>query len=164
MAYGTTPLSKEKDQRQMIGVTLVLLAVSVASLLFKDYLLAAAAALLLVLSLSHLKPALDVLQKYSFSTGIFFLMVFILLPIATQKIKLGQSFQTYLNWPFIIAVLAGIFISYLGGVGVKAMPQFPNVLLGVIIGTLIATLFLKGLPAGLIIAAGVVGILMKYLN
>lgn len=164
MAYGTIPRFKEKDQGQMMGVAIILLAVAVASLLFKDYLLAAAAALLLILSLTHLTPVLNVLQKYSFSTGIFFLMVFILLPIATKKIKLGQTFQAYLNWPFFIAIVAGIIISYLGGVGVKATPQFPQVLLGVIIGTLIATLFLKGLPAGIIIAAGVVGILMKYLN
>jgi len=164
MASGTTPRFKEREQRQMMGVALILLAVAIASLLFKDYLLAAAAALLLILSLAQVTPVLDVLQKYSFSIGIFFLMVFILLPIATQKIKLDPSFQSYLNWPFLLAVIAGILISYLGGVGVKTMPQFPQVLFGVVVGTLIATLFLQGLPAGLIIAAGIVGILIKLIN
>lgn len=164
MASGTTPRFKEREQRQMMGVALILLAVAIASLLFKDYLLAAAAALLLILSLAQVTPVLDVLQKCSFSIGIFFLMVFILLPIATQKIKLDPSFQSYLNWPFLLAVIAGILISYLGGVGVKTMPQFPQVLFGVVVGTLIATLFLQGLPAGLIIAAGIVGILIKLIN
>lgn len=85
MASGTTPRFKEREQRQMMGVALILLAVAIASLLFKDYLLAAAAALLLILSLAQVTPVLDVLQKCSFSIGIFFLMVFILLPIATDR-------------------------------------------------------------------------------
>lgn len=163
MAHGTIPLFKEKGKKQMIGVAIVLLVVAVASLFFKDYLLAGAAVLLLILSLVDWKPALDLLQKYTFPTGIFFLMIFILLPVATKKVKLDQSLSFYLDWKVIVAIVAGILISYLGGVGVKAMPQYPQVLLGVIIGTLIATLFMNGLPAGLIIAAGVVGILIKFL-
>lgn len=147
----------------MLGIAIVLVLVAVAGVLFKDYLLAAAAGLLLVVSFIDWKPALDVLQKYTFPIGIFFLMIFILLPIATGKVKLDQSFAFYLNWKVLVAILAGFVISYLGGVGVKAMPQYPQVLLGVIVGTLLATLFLQGLPAGLIIAAGVVGILIKFL-
>ncbi|RWS45082.1 DUF441 family protein [Bacillus mycoides] len=42
--------------------------------------------------------------------------------------------------------------------GLGVLPMNPTILLGVLIGTLMAVLFTKGLPAGLIIAAGIIAI------
>ena len=58
-------------------------------------------------------------------------------------------------------MIAGLAISYLGGAGMHVLSARPAVLFGVIIGTLIAVLLVGGLPAGMMIAAGVVAMLSR---
>jgi uncharacterized membrane protein (DUF441 family) len=138
-----------------------LVVISVLSLITKDRLLMSAAILLAVLMAADVKPALDTLQKTAFQIGIFFLMVFILLPIATQKISLANIGGRLVSLEGLCAVAAGIAISFIGGKGIGVLSSQPTIMLGVITGTLIAVLFLEGLPAGLIIAAGLFGIAQK---
>jgi uncharacterized membrane protein (DUF441 family) len=138
-----------------------LVAVAVLSLITKDRLLMAAAVLLAVLAAADLKPVLEALQKSAFQIGIFFLMVFILLPVATQKVSLTNIGGRLLSLEGLLAVAAGIAISFIGGKGIGVLSSQPTIMLGVITGTLIAVLFMEGLPAGLIIAAGLFGIAQK---
>jgi len=134
-----------------------LLAVALLSLVFRDYLLAAAAALLCALTLVLPDGALTAASKPAFSTGIFFLMIFILLPIATERVKLGEVAAQLKSPLFFLSIAAAAAISYLGGRGVAFLQQ-PSILFAVVLGTLIGVLFFRGLPAGLIIAAGLVSL------
>ncbi len=148
----------------MIQAVSVLFAVALLSFLFKDRVLMASAIVLLVIAATDFKPLFGLLQKGAFQIGIFFLMIFILLPIATGKISFIDSGRRLLGVEGALAVLAGIGISYIGGKGVGVLSGHPTVLAGVVLGTLIAVLFLDGLPAGLIIAAGLVGLAGKYVG
>lgn len=148
----------------MTQATITLLAVALLSFVFKDLTLTAAATILAILTAVDAKPVLGVLQKHSFQIGIFFLMIFILLPVAMQKVKLLEIGKELFSIAGILAVASGVLISYLGGKGAGVLPGEPVILSGVILGTLVAVLFFKGLPAGLIIAAGLAGIACKYLN
>ncbi|MDM5436316.1 DUF441 family protein [Bacillus hominis] len=129
------------------------------ALLVKDYALAGAACLLGVLLTVGQKTLLHLIQQYSFPIGIFFLMLFLLVPITSGKIT-GENVIKLITSPIGLgSILAGFTVSYIGGKGVGVLPMNPTILLGVLIGTLIAVLFTKGLPAGLIIAAGIIAII-----
>ncbi|WP_305927815.1 DUF441 family protein [Bacillus mycoides] len=129
------------------------------ALLVKDYALAGAACLLGVLLAVGQKTLLHLIQQYSFPIGIFFLMLFLLVPITSGKIT-SENVMKLITSPIGLgSILAGFTVSYIGGKGVGVLPMNPTILLGVLIGTLIAVLFTKGLPAGLIIAAGIIAII-----
>ena len=129
------------------------------ALLVKDYALAGAACLLGVLLAVGQKTLLHLIQQYSFTIGIFFLMLFLLVPITSGKIT-SENVMKLITSPIGLgSILAGFTVSYIGGKGVGVLPMNPTILLGVLIGTLIAVLFTKGLPAGLIIAAGIIAII-----
>ena len=81
-----------------------------------------------------------------------------LMPIASGKITSDDVLKLILSPVGIGSIMAGFAVSYIGGKGVGIFSANPTILLGVLIGTLIAVLFMKGLPAGLIIAAGVMAI------
>ncbi len=134
-------------------VMIILLAVFV-----KDYVLASAACFLGVVMAIGQKYYLNLIQQYSFSIGIFFLMMFLLMPIATGKISSADVSKLFLSPVGIGSIIAGFTVSYIGGKGVGILPANPTILLGVLVGTLIAVLFMKGLPAGLIIAAGIMAV------
>ncbi len=146
----------------MLPTSIVFVSIALLALGFKDYSLASAAISLLILAATGSKPALGILQKYSFNTGIFFLMLFLMLPIATGKVNVPQMGRELLTLKGIFSIAAGILVSYIGGRGVSALPSQPLLLTGVLIGTLIAVLFFEGLPAGLIIAAGLVSLVSNY--
>ncbi|PFC38112.1 DUF441 family protein [Bacillus cereus] len=129
------------------------------ALLVKDYALAGAACLLGVLLAVGQKTLLHLIQQYSFTIGIFFLMLFLLVPITSGKITSETVIKLITSPIGLGSILAGFTVSYIGGKGVGVLPMNPTILLGVLIGTLIAVLFTKGLPAGLIIAAGIIAII-----
>lgn len=142
---------------------IALTAIIVLSVLFRDYLLGGAAALLLILHGLGAAPAMAALRSHSFDVGIFFLMVYLLLPLASDKLDLAELGKGLLSPLGIVALLAGLAVSYLGREGLDTLSGQPLMLFGVIVGTLAAVLFLRGLPAGLIIAAGLVAVLGKPL-
>ena len=129
------------------------------ALLVKDYALAGAACLLGVLLAVGQKTLLHLIQQYSFPIGIFFLMLFLLVPITSGKITNENVIKLITSPIGLGSILAGFTVSYIGGKGVGVLPMNPTILLGVLIGTLIAVIFTKGLPAGLIIAAGIIAII-----
>ncbi|MED1058855.1 DUF441 family protein [Bacillus mycoides] len=129
------------------------------ALLVKDYALAGAACLLGILLAVGQKTLLHLIQQYSFPIGIFFLMLFLLVPITSGKITSENVIKLITSPIGLGSILAGFTVSYIGGKGVGVLPMNSTILLGVLIGTLIAVLFTKGLPAGLIIAAGIIAII-----
>lgn len=133
-------------------------AIFILALFVKDYHLAGAACLLCFLLAIGQKSGLNLIQQYAFPIGIFFLMLFLLMPITSGKITMESVSQLFLSPVGIGAILAGFVISYIGGKGIGVLSASPVILLGVLVGTLIAVLFTKGLPAGLIIAAGILSI------
>lgn len=142
----------------MIQVVSTFLAIALLAFITKDRIMMFAAILLAVLAAVDSKPVITLLQKNTFQIGIFFLMLFILLPIANQKTSLANMAGQLVSIEGALAIIAGLGISFIGGKGVGVLASHPTVLMGVIIGTLIAVLFFEGLPAGLIIAAGLIGI------
>lgn len=145
----------------MTQVVIAFLLIATVSAFFKDYVLASATTVLLIVYVIQFKPLVILLQKHSFQVGIFFLMIFLLLPLTNGKFNLVGLAKELVTPIGIIAVLAGFIISYIGGKGLGVLSTQPVILFGVIVGTLVAVVFFRGLPAGLIIAAGIVA-LFKY--
>ncbi len=137
------------------GITL--LAILVISVIFKDLILASAAGSLFVITLLVDKSTLSVAGKPAFSIGIFFLMLFILMPVASERVRFTDLVDQLGNVQFFLAMGTAAAISFFGGRGVTYMQQ-SHILFAVVLGTLIGVLFLKGLPAGLVIAAGIVSV------
>ncbi|MHB1361779.1 MAG: DUF441 family protein [Thermoleophilia bacterium] len=147
----------------MSQATIALILIFAASLIFKDKILAAAAGGLFLLTFFVDKSTLASAGKPAFSIGIFFLMVFILMPVAAEKIVITDLVAQLGKPQFFVAIATAAVISYFGGRGVGFMQQ-PHILFAVVIGTLIGVLFLRGLPAGLVIASGIVSVAAGFLG
>lgn len=145
----------------MLQTVGTLLAIALLSFLARDRMLMAAALVLAVLVAVDVRPMFEILQRHAFPTGIFFLLLFLLLPIANQRLPLAAMAGQLISLEGGLAVLAGFAISWIGGRGVGVLTASPTILAGVVVGTLLAVLLMDGLPAGLIIAAGLIGLLHR---
>lgn len=119
-----------------------------------------ATAVLIILSVLPMsQPLLVNLEKYGLNFGILMLTIGVLAPIASGKIGSDNLLKSFANWQSLLAVLVGVFVAWLGGRGVKLMSVEPNVMAGLLIGTVLGVTFLRGVPVGPLIAAGILSLL-----
>ena len=109
-----------------------------------------ASAVLLLMQQTFLARYLPWVEKNGLTVGIILLTIGVLAPLASGKISLGAGDFT--------AIAVGIFVAWLAGRGVPLMMNQPAVVPGLIIGTVIGVAFLKGIPVGPLIAAGILSL------
>jgi uncharacterized membrane protein (DUF441 family) len=128
-----------------------------------------AAGVLLILTLLSMKwqPAhqfLGWLEGKGLSWGIIILTIGILSTIGLGKLGWSDIWNTaksYLGW---VSILVGIFVAYLGGKGANILSTRPDVITGLLIGTIIGVALFRGVPVGPLIAAGILAIFSDWIK
>jgi uncharacterized membrane protein (DUF441 family) len=148
----------------MIQDNLLLLVILAMGLVFNNNLVAAGAGSLLVLKLIKLQIVLQLLERRALDLGLLFLLIAVLAPFALDQVgvkDIWQTFQTLRGW---LAVVGGVTAAYLCGQGLILMQLQPEVVVGMVVGTIIGVSLLKGIPVGPLAAAGVTALLFNLLG
>lgn len=138
-------------------VLLVLLACGIFS---HNTAVTIAAAVLIVLKITPLNELLPYVQQHGLNIGIIILTIGVLAPIASGKIPGDSILKSFLSWKSLLAIAIGLFVAWLGGRGVKLMSSQPDVVAGLLIGTVTGVAVLRGVPVGPLIAAGILSLLI----
>ncbi|WP_313659727.1 DUF441 domain-containing protein [Acinetobacter variabilis] len=138
-------------------VLLVLLACGIFS---HNTAVTIAAAVLIVLKITPLNELLPYVQQHGLNIGIIILTIGVLAPIASGKIPGDSILKSLLSWKSLLAIAIGLFVAWLGGRGVKLMSSQPDVVAGLLIGTVAGVAVLRGVPVGPLIAAGILSLLI----
>ena len=85
-----------------------------------------------------------------------------LTPIASGKLSGETILKSFLSYKSILAIAVGLLVAWLGGRGVKLMTNQPDVVAGLLIGTVAGVAVLRGVPVGPLIAAGILSLLISY--
>lgn len=101
------------------------------------------------------------LDKYGIKIGITVIMVAVLIPIASGEIKLTDLVISLKSSAGIISILAGIIVAILGSYGIQLLDKSPQMTISLVMGVIFAIIFLKGIPVGPLIGAGIAMFLMK---
>lgn len=115
--------------------------------------------ILLVQQTPLLKYA-PMLEKYGVQFGIMLLMIGVLAPLITGKVQAAQIGALFTSWRTIAAILVGATVAWLGGRGIQLMKVNPPIVTGLMIGTIIGVAFLRGVPVGPLIAAGLLSLII----
>ncbi|MGE5604733.1 MAG: DUF441 domain-containing protein [Bacteroidota bacterium] len=148
----------------MIQDNLLLLILLFIGLLFNNHLIASAAGSLLVLKLIKLQSILYLFERRAIDIGLLFLLIAVLVPFALDRIGIKDIWLTFQSIPGIIAVIGGVAAAYLCGQGLVLLQLQPEVVVGLVIGTVIGVSLLKGIPVGPLAAAGVTAMLLNILG
>ena len=120
-----------------------------------------AAAVLIVLKITPLNDLLPYVQAHGLNIGIIILTIGVLTPIASGKISGESILKSFLSWKSLLAIAIGVFVAWLGGRGVKLMSNQPDVVAGLLLGTVAGVAVLRGVPVGPLIAAGILSLLIS---
>lgn len=138
-------------------VLIILLACGVLS---QNTAITIAAAVLIVFRITPLSEFFPILQQHGLNIGIIILTIGVLTPIASGSIAGHDILKSFLSWKSLMAIAVGIFVAWLGGRGVQLMANQPNVVAGLLIGTVAGVAVLRGVPVGPLIAAGILSLLI----
>ncbi|ARU06720.1 hypothetical protein CCO03_07460 [Comamonas serinivorans] len=120
-----------------------------------------AAGILLLVQQSPLSQYAPLLERHGLQLGILILTVGVMAPLITGKVKADEIVFLLGNWKTLVAVAVGMFVAWLGGRGVGLMTADPTVVTGLLIGTILGVAFLRGVPVGPLIAAGMLAVILR---
>lgn len=146
-----------------LDLNLIVLLVLVACGIFShNSAVTIAAAVLIVFKITPLSEFFPLLQQHGLNIGIVILTIGVLTPIASGKIPSEAILKSFLSWKSLLAIAIGVFVAWLGGRGVKLMTHQPNIVAGLLIGTVAGVALLRGVPVGPLIAAGVLSLFIGH--
>ncbi len=143
---------------------ILLLIIILLGLAGHNYIVAAAAGVLLALRLLHGEALFPLLERNALNVGIGIITLAILIPIAKGGIGWSELYGTLTRFSGLVAVATGIFVAYLGARGVSYLTIQPQVIIGLMVGTIIGVAFFRGVPVGPLIAGGMVALAMQLIG
>lgn len=142
----------------------VLLILIIIGIIGKAPLIATSACILMVLKLCNLSHYFALIERRGLEVGLLLLMLSVLTPFARGKFNFGELKDSLLSWPGILAFLGGILATSMNGDGLRMLKSQPELLIGLVLGSIIGIVFFNGVPVGPLMAAGLAAFFLKILN
>ncbi|MCS7464119.1 DUF441 domain-containing protein [Paenibacillus doosanensis] len=140
--------------------SVILLIFAALGILSNNNSITVAVVFLLLLRVLNVQQAFPWIEKYGLTAGIIVLTIGIMAPLASGKITFQTLYESVFHWKSLLAVAIGMLVAYLGGRGAMLMTNQPTVVTGILLGTVLGVAFLKGVPVGPLIAAGILSLFL----
>src|SRR5690554_4852583 len=140
---------------------LLLVILIIIGLLGRSHIITTAACVLLIVKLIHLDRYLPTIERRGLELGLLFLTMGVLVPFASEKISIKDITSVFTSWPGILALAGGAVATYMNGKGLELLKIDPQLIVGLVIGSIFGIIFLRGIPVGPLMAAGITALFLK---
>lgn len=140
---------------------LILMALVMIGIVGRSSIIATAASVLLIIKLLRLDAYLPLVERRGLELGLLFLTMAVLVPFALEKVTWKDVLSMFTSPPGILAIVGGALATFMNGKGLALLQWDPQIIVGLVIGSIFGILFLKGIPVGPLMAAGITAILVK---
>lgn len=144
----------------MLG-EIVLVLLIIVGVVGRSSIIATAACILLAIKLVHLERFLPGIERRGLELGLLFLTLSVLVPFASGKIGLKDFVTVITSWQGILALIGGASATYINSKGLHLLQMEPGMIAGLVLGSIVGILVLRGIPVGPLMAAGITAILYK---
>lgn len=138
-----------------------LIGLALLGIITKNSLVLYAAAFLIVVKLLDIRPVLVFVEENGLKIGLVALLVTVLVPFANGDVGWREAYNHLRTPAGFIALIAGILATHLNEKGLNLLGRHPEVIIGLVFGSLIGVLFFKGMPVGPLMAAGIAAIVFE---
>jgi uncharacterized membrane protein (DUF441 family) len=142
----------------------ILVILIVVGLIGKSPIISTAACVLLIVKLIHLERYLPTIERRGLELGLLFLTFSVLVPFASGRIQTKEITNALTSWPGWLALLGGALATYVNGKGLEMLKFDPQLIVGMVFGSILGIVFLRGIPVGPLMAAGITAILFKIIH
>ncbi|AVS52554.1 TPA: DUF441 domain-containing protein [Salmonella enterica subsp. enterica serovar Concord] len=139
----------------MFDVTLlILLGLAALGFISHNTTVAVSILVLIIVRVTPLNTFFPWIEKQGLTVGI------IILTIASGTLPPSTLIHSFVNWKSLVAIAVGVFVSWLGGRGITLMGNQPQLVAGLLVGTVLGVALFRGVPVGPLIAAGLVSLIV----
>ncbi|MDB4896131.1 MAG: hypothetical protein JWN15_2393 [Firmicutes bacterium] len=142
-------------------ILLTLMALGVAA---RNALIVASAGIVLIMQVLGLNRFFPALEKRGLEAGLIFLLMAVLVPFATGEIGWTEIRGSFTSWTGLASIAGGMIAAVLSGYGVSLLQVKPEVIVGMVVGTIIGVILFKGIPVGPLAAAGFTAVLLALMR
>lgn len=143
---------------------LLLVALLLVGIISRSNLIATAACVLLIIKFCNLQFVFSILERRGLEIGLLFLLLAILVPVANDKVSEKDLLITFTSLPGILAIVGGALATHLNGEGLRLLQIDPQIIFGILIGSMIGIVFLDGVPVGPLMAAGLTALFLETIR
>lgn len=136
----------------------------VLGLLSKNRLIYISAGVLLTFSFLKLMPSSPSAQKIILDVGVILLVIGVMMPFSQGSIMIQDLYKSLFTSMGCISFIIGILSSVMAKDGVELMKNSPEVMIGLLFGTIIGTAFFGGIPVGPLVAAGLAAFIINLIG
>ncbi len=148
----------------VLDAVVVLLVCLALGLVGRNPLIVAASAALLLLTLGRMGTLIQWVGQHGTTVGVFLLIVSLMAPVAAGQLSLAGFTGELLRPSGLIAVGVAAAAAYFGRGGVQFLQSYPAALVGLIVGSVLGTIVLRGVPTGPLIASGITALLLDMFH
>lgn len=141
-----------------------ILIIMAMGLLSRSNLVVMAGAILLALRLLHFEKVIQLLADRGINFGLLFLVVTVLIPLATDQVSWNDLKEMVISPSGFLALVGGLLATKLNGMGINLLKLEPQLVIGMVIGSIIGIVFWGGVPVGPLMAGGLTALFIKILN
>lgn len=146
-----------------MGFILILILIAMG-LLSRSNLVVMAGAILLALRLLRLEKVIQLLANRGINIGLLFLVVTVLIPLATDQVSWNDLRKMIVSPSSFLALAGGLLATKLNGMGINLLKLEPQLVIGMVVGSIIGIVFWGGIPVGPLMAGGLTALFIKILN
>ncbi|WP_126427565.1 DUF441 domain-containing protein [Brevibacillus marinus] len=139
----------------------MLVGLIIVGLIGRSPIIATAASMLLVLKLTALDRFFPTVERRGMELGLLFLTISVLVPFASEKVSWKDVIPLFTTLLGVLALTGGAVATYMNGKGLELLKAEPHLIVGLVIGSIIGIVFLRGIPVGPLMAAGITAVLLK---
>lgn len=139
----------------------VLVLVLLAGVVGRNPLVIMAAGLLLVIAVVPLGPVLTTLERHSVQVGLTLLIIGLLAPFATGRLGLAHMLAGLKGPLGLSALIGGALSAYMCAKGLILLELEPEIIVGLVAGTIIGVAAFSGIPVGPLAAAGLTAVIYE---
>jgi uncharacterized membrane protein (DUF441 family) len=140
----------------------MLVALLMIGIVAHSNLIATAACVMLVLKFTNLNMMFPLLERRGLELGLLFLLLYILVPLANGKVSERDIIYNLTSLTGIMAIAGGAVATFLNTEGLKLLKLDPEIIFGLVLGSILGIVFLHGVPVGPLMAAGVAALFMQF--
>lgn len=148
----------------MNTTTVMLVFLMLLGILGRSNIIASASAILLLLQFTNLQRIYPLLERRALEAGLIFLVVSVLVPFASGRVSSRDMLHSFISLPGIIAITSGIIATHMNCQGLELLQRFPQMMIGMVIGSIIGVAFFGGIPVGPLMAGGIAALLVQLVS
>jgi len=144
----------------MTGEVMLVILI-IIGLIGRSPIIATAASMLLVLKLTSLERYFPTVERRGLELGLLFLTISVLVPFANEKVTWKEITPLFTTIVGLLALAGGALATWMNGKGLDVLRAEPHIIVGLVIGSIVGIVFLRGIPVGPLMAAGITAFLMR---